>query len=392
MAGDLYHNFAMPEDVDANGSVTPIDALIAINRINQSVAGQSIAPSSNFEMVMADVNADESISPLDALAVIDILNSRSVNGQTGSLASRVQPERRIERIQRAVEANALPPGWTIDKAQAILETLRVGGRPELGDRVVNGSLRWISDEPKLFEDSAQLPEREAIHIESFIAAVSERLAAFNVSSEVIVDISKFIRDGFSAGTPVDPSQVRERLADMGVDVDTIMPQPRTDIVPVEPEDPVAEQILVTKTILESIVARLQYAGAASEVIDAIKEECLDAIDGGAPLALEQVQERLGQLGFFRDTFNAVPPPVRPAPEQEPRKEHRDDRSERPEPPIVAAVMVTQTVADSLLLRLAESGVSDEILAILKREIFDAIAIDRPLSLLHVHIRLRELGG
>ena len=145
MAGDLYHNFSMPEDVDANGSVTPIDALIAIDRINRSVAGESLAPSSQVDTVMVDVNADDSISPLDALAVIDILNSRSANGQSGSLASRVQPDLRMARIQRSVEDNTLPPGWTIDQAQAILETLRVGGRPELGDSVVNGSLRWMPD-------------------------------------------------------------------------------------------------------------------------------------------------------------------------------------------------------------------------------------------------------
>jgi hypothetical protein len=55
-------------------------------------------------------------------------------------------------------------------------------------------------------------------------------------------------------------------------------------------------------------------------------------------------------------------------------------------------MVTRPVADSLLPRLAESGVSERILAILSREIYDAIAIDRPLDMLQVRLRLMELGG
>ena len=397
MAGDLYHNFSMPEDVDANGSVTPIDALIAIDRINRSVAGESLAPSSQVDTVMVDVNADESISPLDALAVIDILNSSSANGQSGSLASRVQPDLRMARIQRAVEDNTLPPGWTIDQAQAILETLRVGGRPELGDSVVNGSLRWMPDVISLPYDDGQSSKDDARQVESFIAAVSERLAAFNVSSEVISDISVFIRDGSTTGSPVDQSQVRERLAALGVDVDTIMPQPKSDIDLVEPQDPVVEQILVTAPILESIVERLNYAGAAREIIDTISKECSDAIDAGAPLRLEQVQTRLGQLGFSWESVSYVVPEVLPPaldqePPQPPRQDPRDDRNDRPEPPIVTAVMVTRPVADSLLPRLAESGVSEKILAILSREIYDAIAIDRPLSMLQVRLRLVELGG
>jgi hypothetical protein len=402
MAADLYHNFSMPEDVDANGIVSPIDALIAIDRVNRSVTGESSAPSTQAEAVMVDVDADESISPLDALAVIDILNSRSANGQSGSLVSRVEPDRRIERISKAVETNTLPPGWTIDEAQAILETLRVGGRPELGDSVENGSLRWMPAVIGVPNEDGQSSEDEAGRNEVFISAVSQRLEAFSVSTEVISDISQFVRQQFTTGSPVDPLLVRERLAELGVDVDTIMPQPKTDIDVVEPGTPVVEQVLVTAPILESIVSRLNYAGVASEIIDTIRRECSDAIDVGAPLGLEQVQERLGQLGFLWDTFNAVAPEVLPpaldqeTPQVTPQ-EQRDRRDDRPrppivEPPIVAAVMVTRPVADSLLPRLAESGVSERILAILSREIDDAIAIDRPLSMLQVQLRLRELGG
>jgi hypothetical protein len=402
MAADLYHNFAMPEDVDANGRVTPIDALIAIDRVNRSVAGEPSTATSQLETVMVDVDADESISPLDALAVIDILNSRSANGENGSLVSRIQPDRRIERIERAVEANTLPPGWTMDQAQAILETLRVGGRPELGDIVENGSLRWMPEVISLPYDDGQTSEDEAHQVESFVAAVAQRLEAFNVSTEVISDISRFIREGTSAGTPVDQSQVRERLSKLGVDVDTIMPQPKTDIDLDEPQDPANEQILVTAPILESIVARLSYAGAAGEIIDTISKECSDAIDAGSPLGLEQVQERLGQLGFSWATFSYIvpevlPPALDPEPPRSPRQEQPDGRIDRPEPPvveppIVVTIMVTRPVADSLLPRLAESGVSERILAILSREIYDAIAIDRPLSMLQVRLRLMELGG
>ncbi|MFN5918977.1 MAG: hypothetical protein ACK48K_19660, partial [Planctomycetota bacterium] len=44
MAGDCFHNFVLPEDADASGSVTPLDALVVINRINQSFAGNPTDP------------------------------------------------------------------------------------------------------------------------------------------------------------------------------------------------------------------------------------------------------------------------------------------------------------------------------------------------------------
>ena len=36
MAGDFHHNFVLPEDADASGVVSPVDALVVINRVNRS--------------------------------------------------------------------------------------------------------------------------------------------------------------------------------------------------------------------------------------------------------------------------------------------------------------------------------------------------------------------
>jgi hypothetical protein len=393
MAGDLHHNFAMPEDVNANGMVTPLDAMIAVNRLNRTSGGPSATTPAEFEAVMVDVNADESISPSDALAVINMLNSRNGSVESGSVASGILPSRRMERIERAVETNSLPPGWTVDQAQAILETLRGGGRPELGDSIVDGSLRWMPDALIAPEDARSSLPQEDQQIEWFISAVSQRLAAFNVSPAVISDISTYIRDSFSADSPVDQAQVRQRLADMGVDVDTIMPQPKMDDVPSQPEAPEAGPIAVTGPILESILARLQAAGASSDIIAKINQECTEAIDSGLPLNLKDIQERLGELGFSWDNIAGAPPATSlpPAIAQPQLPAPTEDR-ERPEPPIVAAVMVTEPVAQSLLPRLADAGVSEEILDILRREIYDAIARGGALSMLQVRLRLQELGG
>jgi hypothetical protein len=180
---------------------------------------------------------------------------------------------------------------------------------------------------------------------------------------------------------------------MGVDVDTIMPQPKMEIAPSQPDAPDASPIAVTEPILESIVTRLQNAGASSDIIATISQECTDAINRGVPLDLATVLDRLRQLGFSWDKSSGAPPAVSlPPANVEPQRPDRYEDKERPEPPIVAAVMVTEPGTESLRPRLADAGVSEDILDILSREIYNAITVGKPLSMLQVRLRLQELGG
>ncbi|MFM7932444.1 MAG: dockerin type I domain-containing protein, partial [Pirellula sp.] len=153
MAGDFFHNFVLPEDADASGSVTPLDALVVINRINQSVEGNPTDADPTSRSGMLDVDADSEVTPLDALVVIDSLNSRLVSGPR---ASRVNVQRRIERIEQAIATNDLPPSMTLDDAHSTLETLRKGGQPELGDHVIDGVLRRKQDEIPSPSDASPL--------------------------------------------------------------------------------------------------------------------------------------------------------------------------------------------------------------------------------------------
>jgi hypothetical protein len=155
MAGDCFHNFVLPEDADASGSVTPLDALVVINRINQSFAGNPTDPNSASRFGMVDVDADASVTPLDALVVIDQLNSQNSSSASGSRVSRVEVQRRIERIEQAIASNVLPPSMTLEDAKSTLETLRKGGRPELGDHVISGVLRWKQDDNPSSSDPSE---------------------------------------------------------------------------------------------------------------------------------------------------------------------------------------------------------------------------------------------
>lgn len=332
MAADAFHNFTMPEDADASGVVTPLDALVVINRINQSIAGNpsGVAPSRSHS-AMVDVDADQTVTPLDALVVIDALNAQNSIGANGLIASRVDSQRRIELIEKAIELNTLPPELSIQDANTILETLRQGGRPELGDRIENGSLRWGQDNDPGTDDRPSLPQNDPVEFNPFIYAVSQRLQAFDVSTDIIEKISVEIRQANQDGKPMDMPQIRSRLGELGVDVQKIMP--------------------VSASLPE----------------------------WNPPICVLPVPDQ----------------PTRPGrPDGREEDPSRPGEPERPEPPsiIAPAVMVTEPVAESLLARLAEAGVSEEILTIITQEIWDAINAGSPLDMLKVRMRLHELGA
>ncbi len=72
MAADVAHNFLFPHDVDDDGSVTPLDALVVINRLNHG--GDD---SRSAERQFHDVDDDSQVTPLDALILINDINSNS---------------------------------------------------------------------------------------------------------------------------------------------------------------------------------------------------------------------------------------------------------------------------------------------------------------------------
>lgn len=80
LAANIFHNELMPEDVNQDGFVSPIDALTIINRLNR--AGQNDADGGGTGQQrgpgqMTDVNNDGRDSPLDALRVINRLNRQN---------------------------------------------------------------------------------------------------------------------------------------------------------------------------------------------------------------------------------------------------------------------------------------------------------------------------
>ncbi|MCY2977565.1 MAG: dockerin type I domain-containing protein, partial [Planctomycetota bacterium] len=75
-----WHNQRNPLDVDADGSVSPLDVLTLVNALNTGGGGTlpSIKPGELEPPPFFDVDYDGLLSPLDVLVVINHLNQRGV--------------------------------------------------------------------------------------------------------------------------------------------------------------------------------------------------------------------------------------------------------------------------------------------------------------------------
>jgi hypothetical protein len=391
MAGDCFHNFMLPEDADANGSVTPLDALVVIDRINQSLANGPSRSNATTDLALVDVDADNSLSPLDALGVINHLNSQTSMGSGAARASRVEHSRRIERIEQAIASNLLPPNFSLQDAHAALDTLRSGGRPELGDHVVNGILKWRQDDNPSTDDSSEneseqpQESRELKRLEHFIDSLSKRLEAFNVSPSIIATISSELLSAHQAGSPLDLMQVRDRLAQLGVDVDTMLPQaarpemperpenperPEMPERPENPERPIMPTIVVTEPIADSILARLKNAGISAEILGTIRDEIYAGINAGLPLDLQMVRSRLEELGIDWERLHT--PPVNTLPVVRPRLDG-------------AAVL------EQVLPLLGRLGIQRDVALRIYMEAKAALVAGKPLSIDQIVARLKALG-
>lgn len=73
MAADLAHNFVLPHDVNDDGSVSAIDVLSIINKLNDD----SFDLATSDDLSKPDVNDDSLLSALDALQVVNVINNPS---------------------------------------------------------------------------------------------------------------------------------------------------------------------------------------------------------------------------------------------------------------------------------------------------------------------------
>lgn len=115
----VYTHTQRPHDVNADGYVSPRDALVLINALN--AAGARPLVGVNLSPYYLDVNHDNYLSPLDALLVINVLNHASGEGE-GEWDASVREQALLDYLSDADSAARL--------FERVLDTL--GERPRRG--------------------------------------------------------------------------------------------------------------------------------------------------------------------------------------------------------------------------------------------------------------------
>lgn len=88
MAADMmpFHNYLYANDVNGDFAITPLDALVVINKLNTTGSGPlSGQESPSNRSALYDVDGDNNLSPLDALTVINALNNGEGLGELAEI-------------------------------------------------------------------------------------------------------------------------------------------------------------------------------------------------------------------------------------------------------------------------------------------------------------------
>ena len=137
----MRQNQTLPEDVNADGEASPVDALVVINAINRGLqAGESEQRSSMFY----DTNGDGALSPADALLVINYLNRVAI----GEGSSSTDTAFRASNSPTADVATVEAVEWPSADAFGDLEE----DTSELESRLIERVFREFSDAPDLLAD------------------------------------------------------------------------------------------------------------------------------------------------------------------------------------------------------------------------------------------------
>ncbi|MFM8573854.1 MAG: dockerin type I domain-containing protein [Pirellula sp.] len=100
-----WHNAALPEDVNNDSVVSPLDPLAIINRLNSArSAGSPLVMGEGEVSEFPDVNNDGLIDPLDALSTIDVINANNpfvppslVSGEDDSAINQLELDNRLKK-------------------------------------------------------------------------------------------------------------------------------------------------------------------------------------------------------------------------------------------------------------------------------------------------------
>ena len=137
IAADDWTNPTEPLDVNANGDIVPLDALLIINELNENGSSQ-LGPGPASSTMYMDTDGDGFVKPLDALLVINHLNEVSGTTQAQSVPS--TPAKAEASVTPPTPANVSTAAPLSDDAPHITETGIALAQPRLATSVFESAM------------------------------------------------------------------------------------------------------------------------------------------------------------------------------------------------------------------------------------------------------------
>ena len=235
LAGDLLiaHNYAAPEDVNADWNVTPLDALLVLNHISKNGGNPSLEGIDPDEIEhYLDVSGDNQVTPLDALLVLN----RIARGEAMSevLELQVNPRTAGDEAFSAAAFNASTRELTVGvdeifNLEVLYRDLRPSGigNPKLGafaiyadvlfDPAGEGVLQPVLTETQFLQFSSSIRQSSGGEIDF----------TFPDSTETItVDFEDFVTGiGTESAEEAAARNIREAIEQLGYSDVTVQPLP-----------------------------------------------------------------------------------------------------------------------------------------------------------------------
>jgi hypothetical protein len=314
MASDLapVHNFRFPEDSNGSGSVTPVDLLVVINQLNQGRDPASRVEPLSFA---TDINADSNLSPIDALLVLNYLNRPSSSNtiQPSSLPI----ESRVQFLEQWLARNGTDEAIK-QSAIETLHVLRLGGRPEWGDRWIDGRLQKPESHPDDSDAGAANPafppgnpdgsddliELDPIERHPHLYPWMQRLADAGVSTELLQKLKEQWVADWEAGNDWTIDILRQKLIDAGVDLDAIFRR-HPELPPGNPDgsdDLIELDPIERHPHLYPWMQRLADAGVSTELLQKLKEQWVADWEAGNDWTIDILRQKLIDAGVDLDAI------------------------------------------------------------------------------------------
>jgi len=193
--GNSHTNFANPLDVNADGYVTPLDALMVINHLNAN--GSERLTGYTHVAPFIDVNMDGFVAPIDPLLVVNYLNANSTanTGAPGSGEGEGTSASMLDAQVILVEQPQLQPVVTHNQPVARQVEVKRDSEEPVVDAIFDGG-----DDFWRQAATAQQPVRDAQPLgdqdpsDDRDASLLDHLAEENTEQSYISAIDRLMRD------------------------------------------------------------------------------------------------------------------------------------------------------------------------------------------------------